>query len=272
MTYRTANPRLIRSLTLASATVAIGIAGPALSDQATQLHPDATIWLAQTATAEGGEGGESGAGAEMPDGAGYLASLALIEGHLRVGFALYSEGQADLAITHMKHPKDEIYTDLEPELAEYGAAGFADELAALADSVTAKKPLPEVEAAYQAVLVKTQMARDASAASPRAIFDSIIAVTRVAAEEHAIGIVDGQVANLHEYQDAWGFIETAKLMAQGLVGSDDAKVALAAEKTVAALNGTSAAFAGLVPKSAVGGGDILLAAAGSIELASYSVK
>ena len=271
MIHRAATPRLLRNLTLAGATVAISMAGPGLADTA-HGHSDAKVWLAQATSGEGGEGGESGSAAEMPDEAAYLTSLSLIEGHLRVGFALYADGQADLAITHMKHPKDEIYTSLEPQLAKAGAAGFADELAALADSVTAKKPLPEVEAAYTALLEKTRAARDASKAGPRAVFDSIIAVTRVAAEEHAIGIVDGKVSNLHEYQDAWGFIETAKVLAQNLAGSDDPKVAAAAGKTISALDATAPAFAGLVPTAVTGGGDILLAAAGTIELAAYGVK
>ena len=269
---RQITPRRWTSLAIVGAAASLAFAGSMSAEQSPVNHKGATLWLAQVEGGEGGEGGEAGPEIEAMKGAEFLTAIALMEGHLRVGFALYAEGRADRAVTHMKHPKDEIYTDVEPAFAAYGVSGFADELAALADTVKAQKPFPEVEAAYLAVMQKTSAARAGAGLSDRLAFDAIIAVVRVAAEEHAIGVVDGKIANLHEYQDAWGFVETAKLMAQSLAASADAKISEAAKKALAALDGTSEAFAGLVPEAVAGQGDVLLAAASAIELAAYGVK
>lgn len=276
-THRPVTPRLWRTLTLAGAAAALTTAAPAFADQVGSTGPEARIWLAQTEGGEGGEGGESGAVAEDGEAdAGsaseFLTELALIEGHLRVGFALYAAGRADLAVTHMKHPQDEIYSTLEPELAEYGASGFAEELTALATSVEAQKPLAEVDAAYLAVIAKITAARTAKDMAPRDTLDAIIAATRVAADEYAIGVVDGKIVNLHEYQDAWGFIETAKVMADGLITSADPTVSAAATEVRKALEDTAIAFDGLVPEAIEGQATVIIAAAGAIELAAFKVK
>ncbi len=274
-THRPVTPRMWRTLTLAGAAAALTTAAPAFADQSGFSGPEARIWLAETEGGEGGEGGESGAvaeGAEADNPSEFLTDLALIEGHLRVGFALYAADRADLAVTHMKHPQDEIYATLEPELAEYGASGFSEELTALATSVEGQKPLAEVEAAYLAVIAKITAARTETEMPPRATFDAIIAATRVAAEEYAIGVVDGKIANLHEYQDAWGFIETAKAMADGLITSTDPTVSAAATEVRKALEGTAVAFDGLVPEAIEGQATVIIAAAGASELAAFKVK
>lgn len=273
-TPRPVAPRIWNALTIASAAVALTAGGPALAEQAGSHDHDALIWLAQAEGGEGGEGGESGAVAETGEDAAsqFLTELALIEGHLRAGFALFAADRADLAITHMKHPKDEIYSSLEPQLARYNAVGFADELTSLALSVETQKPLAEVQAAYDAVLARIGAARTAQDMSARDTFDAILAVTRVAAEEYAIGVVDGKIANLHEYQDAWGFIETAKSMADGLIADADPTVSAAATDVRTALEDTAAAFDGLIPEAITGKGNEIIAAAGEIELAAYGIK
>ena len=132
--------------------------------------------------------------------------------------------------------------------------------------------MPEVEAAYNAVIAKIEAARTSGTISARATFDAIIAVTRVAAEEYAVGVVDGKIVELHEYQDAWGFVETAKSLADGLAGSADPDISAAAVKARQALDGTATAFAGLVPEAISGEGNEIIAAAGAIELAASGIK
>lgn len=280
MTHRTpraAQPRLWRNIALASAALAITSAVPLAAD--TNAKPDYTVmgaklWLAQETT-EGGEGGESGAvvaPAAEDAATGYLPMLLLIEGHLQVGVALYREGKGDLAITHMKHPKDEIYADLEAELTEYGAAGFADELASLAAAVESGKPVAEVETAFGAVLAKVSDAKAKGDTAPRGVFDAIIATVRIAADEYGIGIVDGKVANLHEYQDAWGFVQAAKDSANRLAGASDPDIKAAAEKALVALAEAETAFNGLTPDAVEGNALILQSAAAKIELAASRIK
>lgn len=277
---RAAQPRLWRNIAMASAAVAIASALPMAAD--TVAKPEYTamgakLWLAQ-ATTEGGEGGEGGeaggavAAAAEDAATGYLPMLLLIEGHLQVGVALYREGRGDLAITHMKHPKDEIYSDLEAKLTEFGAAGFADELESLAAAVETGKPVADVETAFGAVLAKVSDAKAKGDTAPRSVFDAIITTVRIAADEYGIGIVDGKVANLHEYQDAWGFIQASKDSATRLAGSPDPEVKVAAEKALVALAEAETAFNGLTPDAVEGNAFILQSAAAKIELGAAKIK
>ena len=257
-----------RWTSLALAGTAISFVAPPLQAEDLQsIGPD-RIWLAQ---AEGGEGGEAGATVVHGDDAAYVAALGYIEGHLRVSVALYEAGQAEMAITHMKHPQDEIYADLAPQLAERGATAFDTQLAALATAVEAGASVDEVQAAFAAVL---QEIDEASAATPPKMqLDALVLMTRTAAGDYAIGVVDGAVAQLHEYQDALGFMQAVRARATALAGTSDASVAAAALKVTAALTPVDAAFAGLAPDGAVpGAADVLFGAAAQMEFATIAVK
>ena len=66
----------------------------------------------------------------------FLTRLGLIRGHLLVGYELYKQGQVDMAITHMKHPRDELYAGLVPSIEYRGGKRFDDALSNLADKST----------------------------------------------------------------------------------------------------------------------------------------
>ena len=259
------------SLAVAGATVGLVVGTSAIAEQAAPV----AIWLAQS-TVEGGEGGEGGAApdaqTEAEADAGYLAALGRIEGYLRVGMALYGGGLADMAKTHMKRPTDKIYADLEPALAERDVAGFADALTALATAVETAAPLAEVTPAFETVLAALAAARSAES-GPRHAFDALILITRDAAEDYGAGVVDGKIVDLHEYQDAWGFMQAARAMAEALRASDDPQTKAAADKALAAILATDAAFAGLAPEGTVpGDATVFQGAAARIEFAALSVK
>lgn len=269
---RTIQPRSWTTLALTSTTIAltasIGHAGAEVSP----ATPAQTVWLAQ---AEGGEGGESGhvmdLGVETDD-AGYLAAIGLIEGHLTSGLTLYRIGENDLAITHMKHPKDEIYTSLAPMIESRGVAGFEPQLSALATAVEAGAPIAEVETLFEELLIATAIAADIDA-SDRAKFDALVTLSRTAANEYAVGVVDGKVADLHEYQDAWGFLQIVTQRAAILADDPKEAVAKAANAVLDAVAGTEAAFGGITAtESMTAGPDALFGAAARIELATLSVK
>jgi hypothetical protein len=261
------SPRLWTSLALLGSAAGLTVT-PATADTLLVASSPDRIWLAQ---AEGGEGGEAGAVAAAPADAGYVASLGFVQGHLRVGLALYQEGQADMAISHMKHPQDEIYADLAPQLAAHGAAGFADELTALATAVEAGAPVAEAEAAFAAITAEIKEARETVA--PRQQLDAMAIMVRTAADEFALGVVDGKVAELHEYQDAWGFVQTAREWSVDLMLSTDPAVSAAAGKVLEALSQAEAAFDTLAPEGAVTGTpDILYGAAAQIEFAALAVN
>ena len=263
------SPRRWTGLALAGTAISLA-AVPLQAQDMVPTGPD-RIWLAQAEGGEGGEGGESGVIAERDDDAGYVAALGFIEGHLRVGVALYEAGQAEMAITHMKHPQDEIYADLAPLLAERGAEAFDTQLTTLASAVESGASVEEVQAAFAAVLHEVEEATEAT--SPKMQLDALVLMTRTAAEEYAIGVVDGQIGNLHEYQDAWGFVQAVRARATELANSPDASVAAAALKVTETLTPVDAIFAGLAPEGAVPGtADVLFGAAAQMEFAVLAVK
>lgn len=262
----TTSPRRWTSLALAGTAISFA-AVPLQAQQLLHAGPE-RIWLAQS---EGGEGGEAGIVAERDDDAAYVAALGFIEGHLRVGVALYEAGEAEMAITHIKHPHDEIYAGLAPLLAERGAEAFDTQLTALARAVEGGASVEDVRVAFEAVLHEVEEASEAT--PPKMQLDALVLMTRAAAEEYAIGVVDGSIVELHEYQDAWGFVQAVRARATELAGSSDASVAAAAVKVTEALAPIDAIFAGLTPEGPVpGAADVLFGAAAQIEFATLAVK
>lgn len=157
-----------------------------------------------------GEGGEGGANIDLAkDNAAYLAQLGLIRGHLWVGYKLYQEGHIDMSKTHMKHPEDELYAGMEPVFKARQVDGFAKELQTLADAVNGEKGEAAVKKAYQALQNQIAKSERIEEKSARDVLISISLMVRTAADEYAIGVKNGDVVNVHEYQDAYGFTEIA---------------------------------------------------------------
>lgn len=157
-----------------------------------------------------GEGGEGGANIDLAkDNAAYLAQLGLIRGHLWVGYKLYQEGHIDMAKTHMKHPEDELYAGMEPVFKARQVDGFAKELQILADAVNGEKGDAAVKKAYQALQEQIAKSERIEEKTARDVLISISLMVRTAADEYAIGVKNGDVVNVHEYQDAYGFTEIA---------------------------------------------------------------
>ncbi|MGB5838007.1 MAG: hypothetical protein WBH14_13250 [Albidovulum sp.] len=272
---RKVQPRRWSTLTVASAALGLAVASAANADGPQSFVPNGPekLWLAQSEGGEGGEGGEAGQGESADAAIELLIDLGLIEGHLRAGVALYHAGLSDQAITHMKHPQSEIYTELEAHLDQFGASGFADELTALAEAVEGGAPVGDAETAFAAVMDKIQQARGRAHAGAAGEAASVLGLVRIAAEEYHIGIIDGAIANLHEYQDAWGFVQTARVVAKHMAGEDDAAEKKFGEKALAALDELVPALSGVSPDAPVpGDAGMLLAAAAKIELAAYALR
>ena len=162
---------------------------------------------------EGGEGGEGASTADaIASDSVYLAQLAFIRGHLNVGVNLYREGEVEASATHMKHPGDELYTDLLPAMESRGALDFADQLEDLANAVEAQAPIAEVEAAYAALLSAIDAAENVvDDLDARTLGAVMVDLVRTAAAEYDIAVGDeGQLENEHEYQDSLGFVRIAK--------------------------------------------------------------
>lgn len=164
-----------------------------------------------------GEGAESGGGESegakavdaATDNVAYIQQLLLMRGHIQAGAALYAAGEQGMAATHMKHPKDELYAGLLPAFKARDFAGFADDLDALANAVKGGAPASEVDAKLAAARAGIDAAIKAAKASPREALLAVAEVLRTAGEEYDIGVKDGAIVNVHEYQDAYGFMTAA---------------------------------------------------------------
>ena len=143
----------------------------------------------------------------------YLYRLGLVRGHLLVGNALFELGEQEAAGTHSKHPTDELYAPMEMEFAARGTNGFAAELEAHAEAVAGGDE-DAVQARYAELVAAIAANENVVEVSPVLAADVIARLVREAAVEYTIGIVDGKPANAHEYQDAYGFTQIARLWAQ----------------------------------------------------------
>lgn len=284
MTNRPVSP--LKWALLGTTMTAIGTAASAGTAAPSQHDSSSFIKLAQAAesgeagesgehakSSESGEAGESGSESKAESDADFLADIGFIKGHLLAGYTLYKQGEADIAKTHMKHPESEIYTDLLPELKERKAPEFAGQLAALANAVESGAGDQAVDAAFAEVSEALDAAADAVAESDRAKLRAIAGLAGLAAEEYGEGVVDGKLVELHEYQDAWGFVQIAQDYAKSLTASQDAKVAKAAQTSLEQLSGLESSFKGLVPPTEIGTdpSDLYVAAA-RIEFATIAAK
>ena len=145
--------------------------------------------------------------AELSDAA-YLVRLGLMRGHLLVGHELYGLGALDAARTHSKHPTDELYAGMDNEFAARGTTGFGAELEAHA-AASQGDDAAAVGDAYGAMTEAIGTSESTVSPSAAMIAEVVVELLREAAREYAIGIVDGRVANAHEYQDAYGFTQVA---------------------------------------------------------------
>jgi hypothetical protein len=278
--------RWVAMSTVAAAGLALG--APAAASPSGGTHEDAArahaamtkpaLHLAAAGkSSEGGEGGEGGeAGAARPgdEDAAFLADLAYVEGHLRAGVALYEAGAADMAKTHMKHPEDEIYADLRPQLDSRGAEQFDGELSELAAAVEGGASVEATKEAFEEVEHEIEEARERVGGGEAARLKAIVLIVREAAAEYNEGVKDGKVVETHEYQDAWGFLQAAKAMTGELAESPRPEVRDAVAQIEEQFEALAIAFPALVPTAETEAADpsVLFAAAARMELAALTVK
>lgn len=239
----------------------------------TGAGPNGTDHGAMAMAGEGGEGGAGVASAEaIASAAAYLGQLAFIRGHLNVGVDLYRQGEQEASATHMKHPGDELYTDLLPAMEARKASGFAEQLEALALAVTEQRALAEVEAAYAALQEAITTAENAvTDLNAEVVGDVILNLVRTAAAEYDIAVGEGgALENEHEYQDALGFVRVATQLLERLDGMTENKTAVAAIR--AQLDLITPIWPGLkAPAQLDTAPSVIYGAAGRIEIATLSL-
>lgn len=185
----------------------------------------------------------------------YLTQIALMRGHLHVGIELYKNGYLDNAKKHMKHPKSELYSDIIPTFESKKSTGFATELEDLASAVEGEKDFKFISSKYKnlsdAMAVNENYIDDSSKLINKRIV-LVSSLLEIAAEEYAIGIVNGNVKNKFEYQDALGFTIIAKnILKKTVTYSEEEEIKK--KKVIEIIENLSNLWPSLVPTGIIDG-------------------
>ncbi|MDD9964150.1 MAG: hypothetical protein F4048_03075 [Gammaproteobacteria bacterium] len=219
--------------------------------------------------------GAATAGADLTtDDVGYLTQLGLIRGHLWVGYALYQRELPLLSETHMKHPQEEIYASMVPEFNARGCDGFANDLESLTAAVAARAAQEEVAAIYEGLTASIARCEQSASTNDPAVLAKVIEnLLRTAGVEYQIGVIDGVIDNLHEYQDAWGFTQVAHAWARSAAFADSASAAAVAAQLQDIIAGLEGLWPSLNPQ-----GDVdedaarLFGAAARVQIAALPLR
>lgn len=262
-------------LGVGSALASTLVTGQVAADSPTHYSPSAAVVApGPMMEGEGGEGeGEGAVSINLAENdAQFLARLGLIRGHLWVGMKLYQQGHIDMAKTHMKHPGDELYAGLVSAFEARDLPGFADELQALADAVNNDNSAEIVNNAYQALQHAISANEPIQQMSAEQVLKSISSMLVIAADEYAIGITSGEVSNVHEYQDAFGFQQITLARLDAINKSEQEKAAAEIAETRRIIEGLTSLWPTTTPAGTVeGDASRIYGAASRIELEANSL-
>ena len=179
----------------------------------------------------------------------------MVRGHLHVGIELYKSEYFENAKRHMKHPKSELYSALIPTFEAKKAKGFATELANLALSVESNEDFKIISKKYE-ILLNAISQNEKIVSDENNTFNEKISLTNalleIAAEEYAIGIINGNVENKFEYQDALGFTTIAKNILEETNSLNSLQVSKK-NKALGMINDLSSLWPSLVPTGKIKG-------------------
>ena len=220
MTDDTRKPRRIVMARREVALGAMAAAATVTAGQAAVLAPvadDTAKWV-HTASGEGEGEGEGEGAAPLDPEIRYLRDLGFMEGHLRAGVALYETGDTEAAKTHMGHPIKEKYAAVAQILQAEGYGNLKAEIGALAEAAEGGAELAEIRWLHQRVTATISAARGEKPAASQ--LRGLVELTRIAGDEYTLATKGGDVSNLHEYQDAWGFMQVVRDEAARLAVGD----------------------------------------------------
>lgn len=267
--YLTGPSRIaLTSMATGAAVFLAGCGGEQEGDGVEGESADQSSIAAQASQGEGRRAGGEGEGATMSgdpasDNVALLHRLGMVRGHLIAFRELYRADAFEMAATHAKHPEDEIYRELAPAFDARGLAGFRSELEALAQAAEQRS---DIEGPYEAVIESIR--HNDPVTDIRARLLAVSKVIQSAGDEFALGVgEDGAIVNIHEYQDAFGFVVAAReLLAEVETGDINASEAIAVAHEQ--LDLADSAFAGLMSSETDGDASTLYGAAARIEIAA----
>jgi hypothetical protein len=227
------------------------------SSTAIPRAPSGAFVLAQHADhgKEAGEGGEQKGIENLPPDLAFAARIALLRGHLLVGEQLVKQREWNGALPHFLHPAEEIYPEIKDHLAEYKVPPFDAALAALADTVKARKG-GEAYATARKRVEEALTAADSGLREkqgdgwPSFVTEAAVEAIKAAAEEYGGAIIGGRIVKPVEYQDARGFIWEADRMIESVSPSLQIKDPAALKELRARLADLKKVFPTAVPPRA----------------------
>lgn len=275
----------IAALLAASGAASWAAADPAAATTPAARAPDSGGETTAQESSPEGEGGDpiaTDGGKAADDGAqggigdlteaDYLTALGLVEGHLRAAVELAAADQRMMAVTHAEHPGDEIQGALGGALEARGAESFAPELDGLVATLRSDAAVADVEAANAVVLEAIAAARSHASGDAGPRLSATVNLARIAAQAYDAGVVDGAIADLLEYQDAWGFVQIARDQLHQIAASNDPEAAAVAAEMLSELGAAEPLFPSIVPEGEITGPSSLLwGAAARMEFAALPV-
>lgn len=130
--------------------------------------------------------------------------LAFMAGHVRVGIALYREGELQMAAPHLLHPVSETHAAERVGLDKLGFDSVLFDQVSLA--LENNRPAVEIESlldkAEANIALVTERVGGDRVAIIKFLLNTII-------DEYSLSISDGNLTNIGEYQDAYGFSQVA---------------------------------------------------------------
>lgn len=140
----------------------------------------------------------------------YAIKLGLMKGHMLVAKELLDLNKPNQAQPHIGHPVEEIYADVEEQLADRNVPEFKTSLINLQQLVKSKPNDPQVATTFTeslraidgaiAILPETQRT------SPKFLLQVINGLLDTANSEYGAAIADGKIKEIIEYQDSRGFV------------------------------------------------------------------
>ncbi|XHX76757.1 MAG: helix-hairpin-helix domain-containing protein [Stenomitos frigidus ULC029] len=151
----------------------------------------------------------------------YMIKLGLMKGHLLVAKELLDLQKPDQAEPHIGHPVEEIYADVEDQLAERNVKEFKTTLITFQDLVRAgTKDIAKVNSEFKTSM---QAVDDAIATlpatqrqSPAFVLQVMNGLLDTANAEYGAAIANGKITQAIEYQDSRGFVAYANELYKGI--------------------------------------------------------
>lgn len=142
-----------------------------------------------------------------------MTTLYEMLGHLEASRANLERGNWTLAQAHAAHPTAEYWASIEGTLEQFGLQGIRQQLDAYLQATQGQSSdaLQRNQAAQDALrqALDSVLQRAGSDASTlRAA--ALASLAEAVATELAEAVEDGQIANIEEFQDAWGFFQVLR--------------------------------------------------------------